>query len=604
MDQDIAIQGVGASPGIAFGRAFVVEDESMVITKRRVEPKKIRREVKRYLKAIDKTHRDLNATQNTVLKTLGKQHARLIEAHRLILQDPILIKDVPKIIEKDEVNAEFALSEVLSRVNAAFEALTDEFFRERRHDLFDVGRRVLGHLKKKSEKSPAAPKGASGKESYVIVARNLLPSDTLHLKERNISGFVTEMGSRQSHAAILAQSLGIPAVVGVPEILKKVSTGDEIIVDGYEGTVHLRPSVVTSKQFKEKQAKLNKEQEELLALAQSPAVTSDGLAVSILANIDTMDELSLIKKFGGSGVGLFRTELVLLESAGDLLSNPAKQADLYRRALETAKPDPVIIRLLDIGADKLLELGPDAIASTRGVLSKNPADSSAARTEEPLPMGLRGIRLSLRYPMILKNQLRAILMASPSGYPKILIPMVSAIEEVREVRWVLEEIKEEFKRDSVPFRQDIQLGIMIEVPSVAVRPDIFLAEVDFVSVGTNDLVQYALACDRTSAELAYLYQEYHPSILQLLANIAKTAHERKRWVGICGEMAGNSLALPILIGMGFDAISVNPHLIPKIKKQLRFLSLADSQRITEQALRLSSYEEVIELLKREIPLPQ
>ncbi|MBI2070212.1 MAG: phosphoenolpyruvate--protein phosphotransferase [Elusimicrobia bacterium] len=594
MSQDLTLIGIAASPGISFGRAFVFESEAMVVTKRRIAEGRVAAEVKRYLKAVERTNRDLNAAEADVLKMLGRQHARLIEAHRLILQDPILTKDVPKLIETEGINAEFALSETLSRVNVAFEALTDEFFRERRHDLFDVGRRVLRHLHGNRRKS--ARQEQIG-DSTIVIARNLLPTDTIHLKERKILGFATELGSRLSHVAILAQSLEIPAVVGVPDMLKHVASGDEIIVDGNEGTVHVRPSVATTKHYRQKESRLKKEQEDLLAVTQGPAVTADGFTLAISANLDALEELSLVKKWGARGIGLFRTELVLMQWEKPILFDVARQTEVYRRAIEEVAPETAVIRLLDIGADKLLELGSEAGLPVRIV------SGDAESKSEILPMGLRGIRLALRYPKILKSQLRAILTASTSGYPRILLPMVSAIEEVREVRWLLEEIKEELKKEGIAFREDIPLGIMVEVPSVAIKVEAFLAEVDFISVGTNDLVQYVLACDRASAELAYLYQEFHPSILQLLSNVTKAAHATKRWVGICGELAGNPLALPLLLGMGFDGISVNPHLVPKIKKQLKTLKLSDCRQVVDEALKLSSYEEVVELLKRQIPMP-
>ncbi|MBI4668397.1 MAG: phosphoenolpyruvate--protein phosphotransferase [Elusimicrobia bacterium] len=601
IEPSLTFHGIAASPGIAIGRAFVFKDETILVSKRQIPPERAGHETKRYLRAIEKTLRDLNAAEEKVLKTLGKQHARLIEAHRFILQDPMLTKDVPKIIESEQVNAEYALSEVLSKVNLAFETLSDDFFRERRHDLFDVGRRILRYLNPgrlaedvKDEDIPA---------SSVIIARNLLPSDTFRLKERKVLGFATEMGNKTSHVAILAQSLELAAVVGAAEVLRQVSTGDEVVVDGYEGAVYVRPTVAVIKHFTEKAAKLKKEQEDLLAITRGPAVTADGHGVTVSANLETIEELRLVKKYGGRGIGLFRTELALMEGSKSLLTDVSGQAEIYRHILEELAPEAVIIRLLDIGMDKLLEIGPEIGLSQTGLGVLGAVESSAAKKDVLLPMGLRGIRLLLRYPKLLKNQLRAILTASQAGNCRILLPMVSAIEEIREVRWLIEEIQQELKDQGVKFKENIPLGIMVEVPSVAIKAKVFLAEADFVSVGTNDLVQYSLACDRSNAELAYLYQEFHPSIIELLTNTTRAAHQMKRWVGICGELAANPLALPLLIGMGFDGLSLNPHEIPKIKKQLRSLRVAECRHLLEETLNLSSYEEVIELLKRHAPLP-
>ncbi len=599
LTSEVIVYGVAASSGIAIGRAFVFEDDTMLVTKRRITAKGIPNEIKRFRKAIAATHKDLNKAEANVLRTLGKEHARLLEAHRLILDDPALTKDVARMVEEDGVNAEFALSEVLSRINVAFEAIRDEFFRERRHDLFDVGRRVLQHLQK--SRSSKKTKERLLKDS-VVVARNLMPTDTLHFKEQKIQGFVTELGGRTSHVAILASALEISAVVGASDVLAHISTGDEIIVDGTEGVIIIRPTIATLKTYTQKQSSFLSKQQELLVLTKGPARTADGFTLTIAANLDTIEELPLVKKFAAQEIGLFRTELVCLTGSPPLILNEKAQIAIYRKVLEEMAPHSVVIRLLDIGADKIFEISPELI-NPKDVTKDSSSylsEEAAATFGKGLPMGLRGIRLILRYPKILKTQLRAILSASPYGNPKILLPMVSAIEEVREVKWLLEEIMSEFDREGIAHRKDIPLGIMVEVPSVAIKVEAFLAEVDFVSVGTNDLVQYTLACDRSSAELAYLYQEFHPSVLQLLYNVSFAAHNLKRWVGICGELASNPFALPLLLGMGFDGFSVNPHLIPSMKKHLRTLTLEKSKFLVKEALKMTSHEDVLNLLKREI----
>ncbi|MBI4370086.1 MAG: phosphoenolpyruvate--protein phosphotransferase [Elusimicrobia bacterium] len=591
--QETTLHGIAASPGIIMGPVYVMEDDALVVTQRKIEASKIPSEIRRYKRAIERTHVDLNAAEVNVLKALGKQHARLIEAHRLILDDPILTKDVPRLIESQGVNTEFALSEILSRANHAFEALADEFFRERRHDLFDVGRRVLRHLARTRRKKDVEQVAI---EASIVVAKNLLPSDTLQIKDRKALGFATEMGSRLSHVAILAQSLEIPAIVGVPDLLKHVASGDEVIIDGDEGVIHLRPSVATTKQFRDKQARLKKEEQDLLVYVSQAAVTADGLEVALGANLDTLDEIPLVSKYGAVGIGLFRTELVVMAGGKTLLMDAEAQTEIYRETFQKLAPHPVVIRLLDIGSDKLMDLGLRENSSSG---SRSGVSTSLGPPEENLPMGLRGIRLLLRYPKILRQQLRAILAASPAGDPKILLPMVSAIEEVREVKWLIAEIAQELSQEGVAFKEKIPLGIMVEVPSVAIQAEAFLDEVDFVSVGTNDLVQYTLACDRMSAELAYLYQEFHPAVLKLLAHVAEAARQKGRWVGICGELVNNPLALPLLIGMGFNGLSTNPRLVPKIKRQLRGINAARSRALVDEVLGFGSYEEVVERVKRE-----
>ncbi|MEK6543647.1 MAG: phosphoenolpyruvate--protein phosphotransferase [Elusimicrobiota bacterium] len=589
LQQEIRLQGVAASPGISIGKIYVFEGDSFVVTKKRLTPNRLAAEVKRFRKAVDATHKDLNQAEVNVLKMLGKQHARLIEAHKLILEDPIIKKDTVSIIENQQVNAEYALSEVLARANLAFEAMTDEFFRERRHDLFDVGRRILGHLTKNRQDMAAAKRSIL--ESSAIVAKNLLPSDTLNLREKKIIGFATELGGRTSHVAILAQSLGIPAVVAVTNLLANVATGEQIVIDGNEGAVVLHPSVATLKSYKEKQHELLHEERHLLTLAQLPAMTADAHPISIQANLDTAEEVDNAKRYGAAGIGLFRTEFVCLgHEKGNLLFDEEAQYNIYKKVLEAAKPDPVVIRLLDIGADKLPTLGAES-----SVFKETGAATA-------LPLGLRGIRLALRYPRILRTQLRAIARASTSGNAKILLPMVSAIDEVREVKWLIEEINQEIAAETAQRVEAVPMGIMVEVPSVAVKIAAYLPEVDFISVGTNDLVQYTLACDRTSAELAYLYQEFHPSILQLLYDIAKAANAMGKWASVCGELAGNPLALPLLLGMGYQGISVNPHVIPRLKQHLKSISLKESKVLAEKAISFVSYEEVVEFLKREYPV--
>lgn len=603
MEQEIRIHGVAASAGIVTGRAYVFESESFVVTKRRLAPSETGREIKRFRRAIAATHRDLNRTEADILKTLGKQHARLIDAHRLILEDPILKIDVARLIEDEKVNAEYALSEILSRINLAFEAMADEFFRERRHDLFDVGRRLLQHLTRRRNN---LAQRKTILRSAIVVARNLLPSDTLHLKEKRISAFATELGGRTSHVAILSQSLGIPSVVGAADLLRQVATGDEIIVDGNEGVVIVRPTVATLRHYKQRQKQLKHEETDLLALAQAPAHTADGQRVVLSANLDTLEELATTRKFGAEGIGLFRTEFVCLGSGSkNLLYDLKAQTEIYSRVLQETAPHEAIIRLLDIGADKLVSMNLVEHAPARdarpSIFTEELREGGAAALE--LSMGLRGIRLALRYPKILKTQIAAILKASPAGRPRILLPMVSAIEEVREVKWLIEEVKEELGREGDVFKDNIPIGIMVEVPSVAIKIEAFLGEVDFISVGTNDLVQYTLACDRSNADLAYLYQEFHPSILQLLQNVVASAKRVGKWSSICGELAGNPLALPLLLGMGYDGLSVNPHAIPRLKKHLMTLNMSQARAITENALRLTSYEEVVEYLKKEYPAP-
>ncbi|MFA6092376.1 MAG: phosphoenolpyruvate--protein phosphotransferase [Elusimicrobiota bacterium] len=573
----IVIKGVAASPGIAIGKAYTVEPEEIVITRMAIPRDQVRREIKRFKAALEATGRDLDQAEAKVLKMLGKQHARLIDAHRLILTDPLITKDVTRRIVEEKVNAEFALSEALERVNEAFEKIQDEFFRERRHDLFDVGKRLLSHLLKQEKKSLANVKGHS-----ILVAHNLLPSDTLNLKESNVLGFVTDLGGRTSHTALLAQSLKIPAVVGLSDASHRIRTGDEIILDGDQGLVIIHPSPeAVAKYYKTRQKHL-KAEEALDNLRGVPAVTADGHRIKMMANLDSPDDLKALLALKTDGVGLFRTEYLYLNR--DAAPGEEEQLQAYRQAAKALEPLPLVIRTADIGGDRSAPLGLD--------LPQNEVNPF---------LGLRGIRLFLRHPELLKTQFRAILKCSSAGHVRVMLPMVSSMHEVRSARKILMQVQEDLAAEGVKLPAKTELGIMIEVPAAALLLDSLLTEADFVSVGTNDLIQYVLAVDRINEEVAHLYDPFHPAVLRLLREIVETCHRHGKPVTVCGEMGSDPQAVPLLVGMGVDVLSVSARMFLKIKQIVRGLRMEPLKEAVKQALAQSESDAVRRLLSEFVP---
>ena len=568
----IVIKGVPASPGIAIGRAYVIENEEIVISRVDIPKQQIRVEVKRFKLALEATHRDLDATETKVLKMLGKEHARLIDTHHLILRDPLITKDVPKRIQDEKVNAEFALSEALEVVNQAFEKMHDEFFRERRHDLFDVGKRLLSHLLKTEKKTLPDVKRPS-----ILVSRNLLPSDTLNLKENNILGFVTDLGGKTSHTAILAQSMEIPAVVGLSDASHRIKAGDEVILDGDQGLVIIHPSPEAVVKYEKVRERSIQEEEVLEKLRGVPASTADGKRFKMAVNLDTLEELKTTLLLKPDGVGLFRTEYLFLNRT--TAPSEEEQTEAYSKVAEAMSPHPLVIRTADIGGDRLSQLGLEG--------PKNEANPF---------MGLRGIRLFLRHSELLKTQFRAILRATLQGRVSVLLPMVSSLRELQSARRIFFQAQQELLAEGVPLPKKTPVGIMVEIPSAAILLDHFLEEADYVSIGTNDLIQYTLAVDRINEEVAHLYDPYHPAVLRLLHGIVETTHKHGKKVTVCGEMTSDPKAVPLLIGLGVDVLSVTPRMYLRVKQILRSLRFSDAQAMVAKALKQSDSSEIRKLV--------
>ncbi|PCI37224.1 MAG: phosphoenolpyruvate--protein phosphotransferase [Elusimicrobia bacterium] len=533
---------------------------------------KIRAEVKRFKQALEATHRDLDATENKVLKMLGKEHARLIDTHRLILRDPLITKDVPKRIQDEKVNAEFALSEALEVVNQAFEKMQDEFFRERRHDLFDVGKRLLSHLLKSEKRSLS-----DVKRPAILVSRNLLPSDTLALKDNNVLGFVTDLGGKTSHTAILAQSMEIPAVVGLSDASHRIKTGDEVILDGEQGLVIIHPSPEAVVKYEKVRQRSLKEEEALERLRGVPAATSDGKRFKMAVNLDAPEELKAVLQLKTDGIGLFRTEYLFLNRT--TAPTEEEQTAIYSKVAESLSPNPVTIRTADIGGDRLSQLGLEG--------PKNEANPF---------MGLRGIRLFLRHSELLKTQFRSILRATLHGKVQVMLPMVSSLRELQSARRIFFQAQQELLAEGVALPKKTPLGIMVEIPSAAVLLEHFLEESDFISIGTNDLIQYTLAVDRINEEVAHLYDPYHPAVLRLLRHIVETTHKHGKKVSVCGEMTSDPKAVLLLIGLGVDILSVTPRMFLRVKQVLRSIRYDSVHSAVLKALKLGDSDEIKRLL--------
>jgi len=570
----ITLTGVAASDGIAIGQAFVLEDEDVAIPRWEVPKERVKSEVARFRYALGRTKDEMVAIHNKALKVFGKSHAKLMDAYLLILNDPFISKDVVKIIETTHVNAEFALTQIIDRTIKVMENFEDEYFRDRKYDILDVGHKVLRHLMGHEKKTLQ-----SILEPSVIIAHNLTPTDTMNLKEGLTIGFATNIGGKTSHAALLAQSMTIPAVVGMRDVTSRVRTGDPVIVDGHDGLVIIRPDAATLEKYKADQYRRGEQERRLEDLRDLPAQTTDGHRITLAANIETSDDVKIALNHGAEGIGLFRTEFLFLNRRTS--PNEEEQYQSYRQAVRASFPYPVIIRTLDLGGDKLPMLGVSDVSP-----ESNPF------------LGLRGIRLCLKYPEIFKVQLRAILRASTEGKIKVMYPMVSGLDELRAANAILQEVKSALRGQQVPFDESMEVGMMVEVPSAALMVDILAREVDFFSIGTNDLIQYTLAVDRINENVASLYQPLHLAVLRLIDQTVKAGHNiGNKWVGVCGEMASESDLVPILVGLDIDELSVAPSAVPRVKEVIRSTSYADCSRLTREVMNASSVEAAQRILR-------
>lgn len=567
-------KGIPASPGIAVGKAFLLREEKITVHRRPLSKDQIKSELARFQQALQSTRKDILVNKEKIIRKLGKKHARLIEAYLLILEDPLLTQDVVGLIVKEKVNAEWALQFSIEKIAKVFESLENEYLRERRQDIVDIGEKILRQLQAETLEKPSLSK-LSGET--IVVAHNLTPTDTLGMREEKVIAFATDMGGRTSHTAIIAQSLEIPAVVGLKEITAHIKTGDTLIVDGTEGLVIVNPDPLTIENYHREQQIFISQQRELEKLRDLPAQTLDKYRFVLAANIEAPEEIKSVLMHGSEGIGLYRTEYLYLNRED--LPSEEEHFQNYKTVAQKMLPYSVIIRTVDLGGDKFrdsLGLAPEA----------NPF------------LGLRAIRLCLKYPELFKTQLRAILRASVYGKLKIMYPMISGIEELRAANAILAEVKDELKKKGQAFDEKLEVGIMIEIPSAAMTTDILAKEVSFLSIGTNDLIQYTLAVDRINENVASLYDPLHPSILRLIKGIIDAGHNAGKWVGMCGEMAGVPEFTPILIGMGLDEFSVASIAVPKVKETIRSIRLSDAKELVKEIIAASDRPTIDEILKK------
>ena len=560
------IQGIGASSGIILGKAYLIERLKVRLPQKRISPDQVEEEIKRFLKGIHESRNQLIEIKEKILDPQVRRHSFILDVHLMILDDQMLLQDTVDMIRKKKVNAEWALDLTLEKMDVAFNAIEDEYLRERQSDLHYVSARIFRNLLGKKHDDITKIKG-----KVIVVAQDLSPADTLQMNLKHVAGFITDIGGKVSHTAILSRSLGIPAVLGLQRATSLINGGDLLIIDGETGEVVINPTEEVSHSFLKRKRRIRSMEREILRYASLPAETRDGIRIRLQANIEMVDEISSAKAHGAEGIGLYRTEILYLNRKD--LPMEEEHYQVYRQLAESIHPTSAIIRTLDIGGDKFL---PD--------YSKNNEMNPA--------LGLRAIRFSLKETDIFKTQLRGILRASVHGKLKILFPMISGIEEIRQAKAILEEVKKGLAKAKIPFDKEIEVGAMIEIPSASDIADILATEVDFFSIGTNDLIQYALAVDRINEHVSYLYEPLHPAVLRIIRWVVQAAHQAGIPVAICGEMAAEPAYAVVLLGLGLDELSMNPVSIPKVKKVLRMSRFEETQSLVEKIFQLKTASEI------------
>lgn len=559
-------QGLGVSPGIAEGEVVVHWQNEEEIPLRDITVDDIPGEIARFESALIATRQELLDIQQKIAEAIGGADASIFDAHLLVVEDRTLIDEALRGLERDRHNIEFVFHQVAEKYCRTLAAIDDPYLQERVVDVEDVTRRVIRHLLGKSRDELHKLD-----RPHIIIAGNLTPSDTALINRQLVRGFVTEQGSRTSHSAIMARSLGIPAIVALPGICGKLTTGDRVLLDGYTGKLIGNPSGQTRAEYGRIERGKEEIEHQLESIRTTPSDTRDGRHIVLSANIELPEEIDAVGESGAEGVGLFRTEFLFLNK--QVLPSEDEQFAAYKTVVEKCAPHAVIIRTLDVGGDKLMHL-PDM-------------------PEEPNPfLGCRAIRLCLDQPDLFKTQLRAILRASAHGRVRIMYPMVSSLDEVRKANGILAECKTELAGEGRPFDKGIETGTMIEVPAAALIAHDLAREVNFFSIGTNDLVQYTIAVDRGNERIAHLYQPTHPSVLRLLSMATEAAHANGIWIGVCGEMAGDIHLVPLLLGLGMDELSVATTSVPRVKKALQNLNAGECRALAERAMQMSDPREI------------
>lgn len=564
------IKGIAASDGVAIAKAYLLVEPDLSFTNEKITDTDA--EIKKFRNALEASKIELTKIRNNAEKSLGADKAAIFDAHLLVLDDPELIQPIEDKIANEKVNAPEALNEVTTQFITIFESMDNEYMRERAADIRDVSKRVLAHLL-----GVELPNPSMIDESVVIIGNDLTPSDTAQLNKEFVQGFVTNIGGRTSHSAIMSRSLEIAAVVGTKSITHEVKQGDMVIVDGITGDVIIDPTEDELIAYQNKRERFFEDKKELQKLRDAETVTVDGEHAELAANIGTPDDLYGVMENGAEGIGLYRTEFLYM--GRDQMPTEDEQFEAYKKVLETMKDKRVVVRTLDIGGDKELPY------------------LNLPKEMNPF-LGYRAIRLCLDQQDIFRTQLRALLRASAYGKLNIMFPMVATIKEFRDAKAILLEEKDKLTSEGQEVADDIEVGIMVEIPSTAALADIFAKEVDFFSIGTNDLIQYTMAADRMSERVSYLYQPYNPAILRLVKQVIEASHKEGKWTGMCGEMAGDETAIPLLLGLGLDEFSMSATSILKARRQINGLSKNEMAELANRAINCATQDEVKELVDR------
>ncbi|MFC0557855.1 phosphoenolpyruvate--protein phosphotransferase [Halalkalibacter alkalisediminis] len=560
----LKLTGIAASSGVAIAKAFVHEEPDMTIELKEVQDPAS--EVQRLDQALAKSKEELSVIKDKTEKELGPDKAEIFAAHLLVLSDPELVDTVKGKITDNKQNAEYAMNEVSTMFITMFENMDNEYMKERAADIRDVSKRVLGHLL-----GIEAQSLATISEETIVIAEDLTPSDTAQLNPVFIKGFATDIGGRTSHSAIMSRSLEIPAVVGAKEVTAKIQTGMTVIVDGLDGLVIVEPTDEEIATYTKKRDDFAKQKAEWAKLVSEQTTTKDGKHVELAANIGTPKDLEGVINNGAEGIGLYRTEFLYMGRTE--LPSEEEQFEAYKEVVERMEGKPVVIRTLDIGGDKELPY------------------LDLPKEMNPF-LGFRAIRLCLEEKEIFRTQLRALLRASAFGNLKVMFPMIATLDEFRQAKAMLLEEKSKLVEAGVTVSEEMEIGMMVEIPSTAVAADLFAKEVDFFSIGTNDLIQYTMAADRMNERVSYLYQPYHPAILRLVKMVVDAAHKQGKWAGMCGEMAGDEVAIPLLLGLGLDEFSMSATSILPARSQLLSLSKEELAAFSNEMLHLDTADEV------------
>ncbi|MDL0418466.1 phosphoenolpyruvate--protein phosphotransferase [Clostridioides difficile] len=560
----MAYKGIGASPGVALGKALVVEHSELVIEKKSID--NVEAEIAKLEDAVAVSKEELVKVKEKASEELGAEEAEIFEAHLLVLEDPELIGSAIDKIKTESVNAEYALNEIKEMFVSMFESMDNEYMKERAADIKDVTNRILRHVLGIKVVDLSALS-----EEVVLIAHDLTPSDTATMNKKMVLGFLTDIGGRTSHTAIMSRTLEIAAIVGLNDITSKVKDGDFVVFNGDTGEVIVNPDEETINKYTELKAKYEDERKALQLLKGKPSVTLDGKHVELAGNIGTPNDIEGLIKNDAEGVGLYRTEFLYMDR--DSFPTEEIQYEAYKAVLEGMDGKPIVIRTLDIGGDKELSY-----------LSMEPEMNPF--------LGYRAIRLCLDRKDIFKTQLRALYRASVHGRLRIMFPMISSLEELLQAKEVVKEVLAELDSESVAYAKDVEIGMMIEVPSAAVISDVLAKHVDFFSIGTNDLIQYTCAVDRMNQKISYLYNQFNPAVLRLIKTVIDNAHKEGKWAGMCGESAGDQKMIPILLGMGLDEFSMSPISILPARKLITSVKESDMKKVADDVLNMGTAEEI------------